>query len=161
MFDPAFREHFQVARPSQHYTALLAGVPAAFVGSRSRLTAAVLLLCKELQAEFCTKGWPLPPWRQLQAMLTRFQPAAHRAASQPGARLPQQELHKRPAGALFAPAPTALGHTFLFGGLPRTIRPLLMSLGSGFAKALPRCTCTATSTVTGTCSGLQPCDLCR
>ena len=61
LFDPAFREHFQVSQATQRYAALLAAVPAAFVGPCHRLIAAARLLCKELQAEFTSKGLPPPP----------------------------------------------------------------------------------------------------
>ena len=80
MFDPAFREQFEISRPSQQYQALLAAVPVAFVGSEDRLTATVRLLCKELQREFADKGVTLPPWRDVGAMLTKWTPSAPTSA---------------------------------------------------------------------------------
>ena len=56
LVDPKFREQFQIAHPSPRYEALLAAVPAWFVGSEERLIPLVELLCAEMSAAFRATG---------------------------------------------------------------------------------------------------------
>ena len=116
VFDPAFREQFKISRPSQAYQALLATVPVAFVGSEERLTATVRLLCKELQTEFAEKGVTLPPWRDVQAMLTKWRPSAGPSAraSMGSAPAPRPAVHQAAAAQLLQP-PAAVKHDFFLG----------------------------------------------
>ncbi len=54
--DPKFREQFEIAHPSPRYAALLAAVPAWFVGAEERLIPLVELLCAEMCAAFRATG---------------------------------------------------------------------------------------------------------
>ncbi len=62
--DPKFAEQFAIAHPTPKYAALLAGLPAWYVGSEERLVPLVELLCAEMSAAFRTTGaaffLPLP-----------------------------------------------------------------------------------------------------
>ena len=51
LFDPVWREQWQVLNQSEGYAHLLASLPEAFCGSEQRLVAAVQLLCREVEAE--------------------------------------------------------------------------------------------------------------
>ena len=135
MFDPVFREQFEISRPSQGYQTLLAAVPVAFVGSEERLTATVRLLCKELQTEFAEKGVTLPPWRDVQAMLTKWRPSARPTAraSMGSAPVPRPAVHQAAAAQLLQP-PAAVKHDFFLGA------PSLSKLTS----VLDSTACTAT-----------------
>jgi uncharacterized protein (TIGR01615 family) len=73
--DPAFRDHFQIPHPTRLYQQLLAGVPAEFVGTSSRLVPLVQCLCMEMSESFSARSLTLPPWRRSQAMLSKWLPA--------------------------------------------------------------------------------------
>lgn len=79
--DPAFRDHFQIPHPTRLYQQLLAGVPAEFVGTSSRLVPLVQCLCMEMSESFAARGLTLPPWRRSQAMLSKWLPARSRDTS--------------------------------------------------------------------------------
>ena len=154
VFDPAFREQFEISRPSQAYQALLAAVPVAFVGSEERLTATVRLLCKELQTEFAEKGVTLPPWRDVQAMLTKWRPSAGPSAraSMGSAPVPRPAVHQAAAAQLLQP-PAAVKHDFFLGvpslgdstrpRCPVYMRRLLLCLWVMHAADLPTNLCSA------------------
>ena len=138
IFDPAFREQFEITRPSPHYQALLAAVPVAFVGSEERLTSTVRLVCKELQTEFADKGITLPPWRDVQAMLTKWRPSSATPTprvSTDSAPEPRHAGQQPFAAPLLQHVPAAAKRDFLHGAAP--------ALPSWFCQ----CCCSPPSTV--------------
>ena len=58
--DPKFAEQFHIAHPTPKYAALLAALPAWFVGSEERLVPLVELLCAEMSAAFRATGASAP-----------------------------------------------------------------------------------------------------
>lgn len=75
VIDPAFRDKFQIARPSQRYTAVLAAAPAVMVCSEDSLKRSIRLMCSEMSASFDAAGIDVPPWRSLKTMLHKWLPA--------------------------------------------------------------------------------------
>jgi uncharacterized protein (TIGR01615 family) len=69
------REHFTIMHPATHFAGLLQLVPNIFVGSASRLMPVIRDMCEGMAESFEAKGLPLPPWRKLQAMISKWMPA--------------------------------------------------------------------------------------
>jgi hypothetical protein len=65
---------FQIAKPTERYTALLECVPKVLVIPEERITALVTFLSAELTLAFKVNGAILPPWRQAASMMTKWQP---------------------------------------------------------------------------------------
>jgi PDDEXK-like family of unknown function len=97
--DPAFREAFEIPRPSVRYEAALRAAPTVFVGPPSALARLVEVLCSEMATAFAVAGTVLPPWRGSGSMLRRWLP--RRSLDMP-LRLPT-----RPAPAVAAAATKA------------------------------------------------------
>ncbi|KAK9830187.1 hypothetical protein WJX72_010189 [[Myrmecia] bisecta] len=70
--EPRFKEQFQIAHSTPAYDALLQAVPLDFVGTSTRLRALVELLCAEVAAAFQEQDRPLPPWRKLSSVLSKW-----------------------------------------------------------------------------------------
>eukprot|EP00887_Chlorella_sp_A99_P005466 scaffold1.g5466.t1 len=81
--DPAFREQFALAQPTRGFENLLKAAPAEFVGSTLRLRALVELLCAEMAEVFHSQGLPLPPWRRVESMLSKWLSQAELTCQQP------------------------------------------------------------------------------
>lgn len=73
LVDPKFAEQFEIAHPSPRYAAVLAAVPAQYVGSEDRLVPLVELLCSEMALAFCATGAPTAP----APVQCSFPPLAH------------------------------------------------------------------------------------
>jgi len=72
--DPKFLDQFEIAHSTSRYDAVLGVLPSAIVVPAGRLTDAVSDLCEEMARAFEKTGTPLPPWRQANAMLSKWQP---------------------------------------------------------------------------------------
>ena len=118
IFDPAFRDQFLTLNASEGFQQLLAGVPAAFCGSEQRLVAAVQLLSRELEREFAAKGCSLPPWRSLQATLSKWRPATPARQQAPRAQQPS----RAPASASVPMLPRRSSNGFLAAGETRCLQ---------------------------------------
>ncbi|KAF5839832.1 hypothetical protein DUNSADRAFT_18494 [Dunaliella salina] len=72
--DPCFREHFELRSQctTPRYEAVLALLPKVYVGHVDRLPLLVELLCEEMTASFKVCGVPLPPWRKLASLLSKW-----------------------------------------------------------------------------------------
>ncbi|KAF8054879.1 Tspo [Scenedesmus sp. PABB004] len=70
--DPHFRETFNVGVVSPSYAAVLASLPAVFVGMPCQLQPVVQLLCEEVELSFLEAGRPCPPWREWGATINRW-----------------------------------------------------------------------------------------
>lgn len=70
--DPTFSAAFQVADPTPRYSHILAAAPPLLVAPLSRVARAVLVLGAELARSFEARGMALPPWRHVDAILTRY-----------------------------------------------------------------------------------------
>lgn len=73
--EPSFRCQFEIPHPTEEYRSVLESIPAVFVGTASRLTPLVQVLCAEMADSFETQGLTLPPWRRTGAMLSKWLPA--------------------------------------------------------------------------------------
>jgi uncharacterized protein (TIGR01615 family) len=74
LIDPRFKEQFEIAHTTPRYQHLLATVPVEVVAPPARIAEAVNILCAEMALAFHQCGVPLPPWRQVGAMITKWQP---------------------------------------------------------------------------------------
>ena len=72
--DPKFLDQFEIAHSTSRYDAVLSLLPSAIVLSAGRLADTVGVLCEEMARAFEKTGTPLPPWRQANAMLSKWQP---------------------------------------------------------------------------------------
>lgn len=72
--DLQFHEQFEIAQPTERYARLLAEVPRVFVGTEEGITVLVTFLCREMSDAFRKQGHTLPPWRQADAMLSKWRP---------------------------------------------------------------------------------------
>lgn len=73
--DPRFKEQFLIAHPTTDYEAVLEAIPQVFVGTLSKLEAAVKVICREMTRAFQEMGLSLPPWRTLSATMSKWSPA--------------------------------------------------------------------------------------
>jgi uncharacterized protein (TIGR01615 family) len=72
--DPRFRDQFEIAHATERYENILASVDQQLVTTQDRLAKLVELLCAEMAKAFIEKGATLPPWRQYNAMLSKWEP---------------------------------------------------------------------------------------
>lgn len=72
--DPHFAEQFEIAKPTDRYSALLACLPAVLVIPEEHIQPLVTFLCAEMSSAFKASSAVLPPWRQASSMLTKWQP---------------------------------------------------------------------------------------
>mmetsp|Transcript_34273 Transcript_34273/g.108620 ORF Transcript_34273/g.108620 Transcript_34273/m.108620 type:complete len:280 (+) Transcript_34273:74-913(+) len=70
--DPAFRNQFTIARPTNEYEQLVNLVPHEFVGTMDRLSEVVEFLSRRLQESFKVVGMACPPWRERQALMSKW-----------------------------------------------------------------------------------------
>lgn len=71
--DPSFKDHFVVQNPTTRYAAILNLVPdTVVVAPRRQLLRAVALLATELQRCFEARKVPLPPWRRLSSLMSKW-----------------------------------------------------------------------------------------
>jgi uncharacterized protein (TIGR01615 family) len=70
----AFREHFRIPCASDAYSALLAAVPAVFVGTAAAMAPIVELLTHEMARAFADRGLTMPPWRSARSMMSKWAP---------------------------------------------------------------------------------------
>jgi hypothetical protein len=73
IIDPSFAQAFAVACPTPRYAHIMAAVPSLLVAPLPRLVRGLLLLGAELARCFQERGVPLPPWRRVNAMATRYE----------------------------------------------------------------------------------------
>nr|ABK24829.1 unknown [Picea sitchensis] len=66
--DLDFRAQFEIARPSEEYSALLGLVPKIYVGRGDRLQSIVKIMCEGVKNSLKRKGMHLPPWRKYKYM---------------------------------------------------------------------------------------------
>ena len=74
LVDPHFRCQFLVAGPTPRFAQLQRLLPQTFVGTLEQLEQVAEWVCSEMEWSFKTQAQPLPPWRELQAMLTKWRP---------------------------------------------------------------------------------------
>ena len=92
LVDPAFRDQFALPAPTPRFAHVLAAVPGLACASRHRLTHAALLLSEEVGRVFEAAEMPLPPWRQAESLMSKWEAAeevmvaspASTATSSPG-----------------------------------------------------------------------------
>lgn len=72
LVDPFFREAFALARPAPEHAALLAALPAVFVGPPLRLARLLDRLTPRLDAAYAAAALTRPPWRSHAALMARW-----------------------------------------------------------------------------------------
>jgi hypothetical protein len=61
VIDPAFRDQFEMAKPTQRYSEIMQSLPQLFVGPLADLHQLVKLLCVEMHQAFSDSGVSIPP----------------------------------------------------------------------------------------------------
>ncbi|XP_002967161.2 uncharacterized protein LOC9636096 [Selaginella moellendorffii] len=80
--DIDFRGQFEIARPTDRYTAIVHELPAIFVGGAERLQQIVNLMCNGVKESLKKRGMPLPPWRKLEYMRAKWLSAYKRTTNE-------------------------------------------------------------------------------
>ena len=74
VIEPNFREHFDVARPTERYRDFHESIPSIFVGSLECMNRAVELITRCMAASFEEVGLAIPTWRQHHALISKWLP---------------------------------------------------------------------------------------
>eukprot|EP00798_Chlamydomonas_sp_ICE-L_P008128 gene8128-1375_t len=74
IIDPQFKEQFVVAKSTDRYQAFLELIPSCLVMFEDSIAQLVTFLCSEMSAAFQSNDAILPPWRQVDSMLSKWQP---------------------------------------------------------------------------------------
>lgn len=72
--DINFREQFDIAHKTASYERVFEFVPKLLVLREDRLTPVVRRLSQELAESFHETGFPLPPWRKVDSLLSKWLP---------------------------------------------------------------------------------------
>ncbi|KAI5082999.1 hypothetical protein GOP47_0002742 [Adiantum capillus-veneris] len=72
LIDLRFRSAFEIARPSPAYVELLKAVPICYVGSSPALHKIIRLLSGAMKRSLESQGMPLPPWRTLSFLHSKW-----------------------------------------------------------------------------------------
>jgi hypothetical protein len=75
IIEPDLKALFTLASPTPTYAAILATLPATFVGSHAKLRSLVGLMAQAMATACRQQAMPLPPWRSRSALLSRWQQA--------------------------------------------------------------------------------------
>lgn len=105
--DPSFAQAFAVACPTPAYAELLSAIPPVLVAPLPRLVRALLLLGAELARCFEGRGLPLPPWRSVDALASKYDAVSSVAVHASGGVAPRaaEEAAAVSAGGPRAAAP--------------------------------------------------------
>jgi len=76
--DLAFREQFVIASPTAGYGCVLEAVPDVFVGTPATLKTIVDIMAAEISASFNSQMMPIPPWRRVHALYSKWFPSTPR-----------------------------------------------------------------------------------
>eukprot|EP00210_Caulerpa_lentillifera_P001213 g1169.t1 len=72
--DPKFKDQFDIAHKTNAYERVLEFVPKLLVLREDRVIPLVKLISQELAGSFRETGFPLPPWRKVDSLLSKWQP---------------------------------------------------------------------------------------
>ena len=72
IIEPHLRSHFQISRPSLLYSRLLDDLPHEFVGCGDRLSRLCCFVADQMGSSFELNGMTVPPWRNVQSLLTKW-----------------------------------------------------------------------------------------
>eukprot|EP01018_Ginkgo_biloba_P010273 Gb_28132 [translate_table: standard] len=72
LVDMDFRAQFEVARPTNEYSALVQMLPNIFVGKIHRFQKIIKLMCDAMKESVKANGMHLPPWRKYQYMYSKW-----------------------------------------------------------------------------------------
>lgn len=85
--DTTFREQFMLpGQCSAMYREMMDGIPLIFVGSRDELLEWVTFISQFLALEYTSRGMLVPPWRSLEALMSRWPDASSAAPWSSGIR---------------------------------------------------------------------------
>ncbi|GJP68740.1 hypothetical protein CLOP_g25404 [Closterium sp. NIES-67] len=84
--DVAFRQQFEVARPTPRYAELLSQLPSVFVGGRQRLKPLVTALATAMNLSLQSSGISIAPWRRTKYLLSKWFPTTDAGTAIPEAR---------------------------------------------------------------------------
>ncbi|KAG2454836.1 hypothetical protein HYH02_000668 [Chlamydomonas schloesseri] len=72
--EPSFREHFAIGSlyATERYRQVLAAVPEELVAPYTQLSEMVRLVCAEMKLSFEATGNSLPPWRNVNSVMSRW-----------------------------------------------------------------------------------------
>lgn len=79
--DLDFRAQFEIARPTEEYSALLGLVPKIYVGRGERLQSSVKIMCESMKNSLKKTGMHLPPWRKYKYMQSMWLGSYKRTAA--------------------------------------------------------------------------------
>eukprot|EP00210_Caulerpa_lentillifera_P008717 g8315.t1 len=74
VLDTKFREQFDIAHKTRCYEKTLEFLPKLLVLQEDRINPLVKLLCEESAQSFRDSGFPLPPWRRIESLLSKWYP---------------------------------------------------------------------------------------
>lgn len=74
IIDTAFKDHFQICRPTNRYLLFYNRLPSVFVGTESDLRARVDFFSQQIFLSFYDNDLVLPPWRRKPAILSKWFP---------------------------------------------------------------------------------------
>eukprot|EP00798_Chlamydomonas_sp_ICE-L_P023284 gene23284-30519_t len=74
IIDPQFKAQFVIAKPTERYSAICNALPDCLVMREDCITQLVTFLCMEVMAAFEAHDVMLPPWRQVDSMLSKWLP---------------------------------------------------------------------------------------
>ena len=70
--EPHLRSHFMISRPSLLYSRLVDDLPDEFVGCGERLSRLCCFVADQMGTSFQLNGMTVPPWRNVQSLLTKW-----------------------------------------------------------------------------------------
>lgn len=83
LVEPYFRAQFVIQSPTNRYSEVLRLVPEEYVGPFDRLAELVKVVCREMADAFARTGRPLPPWRNCDRVVSKWDDLASPAEKDP------------------------------------------------------------------------------
>lgn len=77
--DLAFREQFVIASPTAAYSRVLEALPEVFVGTPAALKSIADIMASEISTSFSLKKMPIPPWRRVHALYSKWFPSTNKS----------------------------------------------------------------------------------
>jgi uncharacterized protein (TIGR01615 family) len=137
--DIDFRGQFQIARPTQHYSAALQMVPIVFVGRPDRLQQLVDIMSDATKWSLKSCGMHLPPWRKTDYMRAKWLASYKRTTNEMPSRIqgsansaaPQQAPPLTSKASSIATVPPAMPVVAVKGGTGRQDDPIVLEADIG------------------------------
>jgi uncharacterized protein (TIGR01615 family) len=93
--DIDFKAQFEIARPTDEYSALLQKIPNLFVGRAEKLCGIIKIMCNAARRSLKERGMCIPPWRKYRYMQTKWV-SSYKRTTNPGSSAAQGALLQFP-----------------------------------------------------------------